>query len=326
MDSGLMKPNSTHSFIASSNEDSLRLDKFITKQFPLYSRSYFQRLIDEGLVTVNNNALRKSSIALKTNDVISITFPKEREVDTEAMNTNTQGIEIVHEETHFMVLTKPAGLNTHAAHARSKAVSLVDYLVTNYNEIALVGYVDRPGIVHRLDKDTSGLIVIARTNHAHGVFGQKFHDREIQKTYYAVAHGHPAAEGTIDLSIGRDPNVPVKMRAYNPLTVPENSPKIRNAVSHYRVLEYFEDCALIEIKPVTGRTHQIRVHLAAIGHPIVGDHVYGTRSKLIERHALHAYGLEFEFEGKAHSLVKEMPADMMALVKQLREKSLSLKS
>lgn len=316
MDRGLIKPNSTHSFIVTPQEETLRLDKFITQQFPLYSRSYFQRLIEDGLVTINNTAPRKSSIAIKEQDVITITFPKERSIDLEAVTAKTHGIEIVHEDTHFLVLAKPAGLSVHPAHARSQEVSLIDYLKNNYHDIALVGCVDRPGIVHRLDKDTSGLIIIARTNFAHSIFGQKFHDRQMHKTYHAVVQGHPAPSGTIDLAIGRDPQVPVKMRAF---TQALPAQKTRNAVSHYRVLEYFENTALVEIKPVTGRTHQIRVHMAAIGHPILGDAVYGTPSKLIARQALHAYGLEFEFENKPYSLVKEMPEDMQILVAKLRK-------
>lgn len=319
MSAGLIKPNSTFSFTVSRDETKTRLDTFISKQFPLYSRSYFQRLIEDGLVTINDKQLRKTSIALKEHDVISVTFPAEKTIDRSAISAIAHGVEIVHEETHFLVLYKPAGLNVHPPHVASTEASLVDYLLANYEEIKLVGYIDRPGIVHRLDKDTSGLIIIARTNHAHTVFGEKFHNRTIHKTYLAVVQGHPEPEGTIDLAIGRDPHVPVRMRAFEAHLIPDGSTTIRSAVSHYKVLEYFEDCALVEIKPVTGRTHQIRVHMAAIGHPIVGDAVYGKKSKLIGRQALHAYELAFEFDGKSHLFQKEMPADMQALIAHLKK-------
>lgn len=320
MDSGLIKPNSVHTFIASPDEDVTRLDKFITKQFPFYSRSYFQQLIEDGLVTVNEVTQKKSSTTLKPNDIITVRFPKEREVSTELISSQATGIELIHEDTHFLVFAKPAGLSVHPAHARSTEISLVDYLKTNYQDIALVGYVDRPGIVHRLDKDTSGLIIIARTNYAHTVFGKKFHDRTIHKTYHAFVHGHPAPTGTIDFAIGRDPHVPVKMRAFNAHEASHTSTKVRHATSHFRVLAYFENHALVEIKPITGRTHQIRVHLAAIGHPIVGDSVYGTSSKLIARHALHAHALTFEFENKSHTFTKEMPHDMQQLMQHFATK------
>ncbi len=325
MNTQIIKPQSTLSFAASEGDDAVRLDKFLIQQCPDISRSYFQRLIEDGLVTVNTTAQKKSSLALKPNDVICVTFPEERSIDPASIAANTQGVELVHEHTDFLVLSKPAGLSVHPAHAQNTEVSLVDFIVTKYEHIKEVGYADRPGIVHRLDKDTSGLIIIARTHYAHGAFGKKFHDRTMHKTYYAVVRGHPAPSGTIDFAIGRDPQVPIKMKAFPPACSEElkegNVPKLRNAISHYRVLEYFDDASLVEIKPVTGRTHQIRVHMAAIGHPIIGDSVYGTPSKLIARQALHAYAIQFEFDGKDYSITKDMPDDMQKLIEKLRKKN-----
>ena len=138
-------------------------------------------------------------------------------------------------------------------------------------------HVDRPGIVHRLDKDTSGLMVVPRTHYAHKYFSTLFRDRQIHKTYYAVVHGHPDAQGTIDFSVGRHPEQRTKMHAF-PHDYRQDLP-MRSAVTHYTVLEYFADSALVELKPVTGRTHQIRVHCTALGHPLIGDPVYGTKIK-----------------------------------------------
>lgn len=318
MNTNLIQPHSTVSYRASEGDDLSRLDKFLLQQLPAYSRSYLQRLIENGFVRVNEAVCHKSSLPLKQDDAISITFPASRSIDPEAISAQTSGVELVFEHPHFLVLSKPAGLNVHQAYARSEDVSLVDFLLKQYTDIASIGYADRPGIVHRLDKDTSGLIIIARTNYAHSLFGKMFHDRLVHKTYYAVVQGHPAPTGTIDLAIGRDPHVPVKMRAFREDEIPLQSSKIRDALTHYRVLEYFKDSALVEVKPVTGRTHQIRVHFAAIGHPIIGDTVYGSASKLIGRQALHAQGISFEFDGEPFSITKEIPEDMQLLIQKLR--------
>jgi 23S rRNA pseudouridine1911/1915/1917 synthase len=142
-----------------------------------------------------------------------------------------------------------------------------------------------------------------------------FRERTIEKTYYALVQGHPPPSGTIELPIGRCPITKTKMTT----TIhPHSSSKMRHATTHYRVLEYFDNAAFVEVKPVTGRTHQIRVHFATIGHPIIGDIIYGTPSKLIPRQALHAYGLSFQFEGKPYRFVKEPPADFKMLAETLR--------
>jgi 23S rRNA pseudouridine1911/1915/1917 synthase len=180
---------------------------------------------------------------------------------------------------------------------------------------------DRPGIVHRLDKDTSGLLLIARTNYAHATFNTLFQTRTIHKTYLALVHGHPPASGTIDLAIGRHPVNRHTMTTFKAGTYEAARHRTRNAFTAYTVLEYFDEYSLLEVKPVTGRTHQIRVHLAALGHPIVGDAVYGTASKLIARQALHAHRLQFMFDGQEHIFTQPLPGDMANVVSSIKKSS-----
>ncbi len=313
----LIAPESVFEFKVPKEESGNRIDKYITAQFPLYSRTFFNRLIEEGHLRINGTVITKSSTPVQEGNTVIIQFPPARPIPAAARDNNYLGVEVLFKHPHFFIIHKPEALLVHPPSMASKEPTLVDWLLAHFEDIRQVGYVDRPGIVHRLDKDTSGILIIPRTNHAHSVFGDMFRERSIEKTYYAVVQGHPPAKGTIDLPIGRCPITRTKMTTK---IHPHSSIKMRHATTHYRVLEYFDDAALIEVKPVTGRTHQIRVHLAAIGYPIIGDLLYGKKSKLIPRQALHAQGLAFQFEGKPFSFIHEPPADFQKLVKTLRGK------
>lgn len=317
---GLISPNSTFSFTIPEAATNKRLDHYIAQQFPLYSRSFFQRVIDDGFVSVNGKATNKQSTALRAQDIVTVQFPPERQVNAHVLTEKHRDVKIVAQEEHFMVVFKPAGLVVHSPAAHSAMPTLVDWIITHYKEIESVGAVDRPGIVHRLDKDTSGIMIIPRTNYAHTVFGDMFKDRLISKTYLALVHGHPQEIGVIDLPIGRDPRNPTRMATF-PYSAAGKSDAIRTACTNYTVLEYFENHSLVEVRPVTGRTHQIRVHFASIGHPIISDPVYGRASHMIKRHALHAQKLSFQLDGTRHEFSHDAPTDFQTLTNTLRKSS-----
>lgn len=311
---GLIAPDSVFEIMVPEAQSGQRIDKFVTTQFPLYSRTFFVRLIDDGHISLNGDRIEKPSTLVQEGDLVLVHFPPARAVQADALAQKAPNVEIIFEHPHFMIINKPEGLLVHPPSMASTAATLVDWLLVHFNDIKDVGYVDRPGIVHRLDKDTSGLLIIPKTNHAHSVFGDLFRDRTINKTYRAIAQGHPDPQGTIDSAIGRDPVTKTRMTT----KADPRSSKMRHSTTHYKVLEYFDDAALLEVKPVTGRTHQIRVHLASIGHPIIGDPIYGKKSKLIKRQALHATELSFDFEGKPYTFKVEPPQDFQDLIKALR--------
>ncbi len=312
-----MNNSETHyRFVVPSDTAPIRLDTFITQQLPDYSRSFIQKLIEDKHVTVNEKAA-KSSLLIKPTDIIMIEIPPAKPPYTVDPTPEVKEalkklpVKIVHEEPNFYIIEKPTGLMVHRPSTSNAELTLVDWLVHHAPEITKIGHSERPGIVHRLDKDTSGLLVVPRTPQAHTFFGNLFKDRKIKKTYLAVVKGHPEKEGTIDLPIGRDPITRNKMTV--------NGIEAREAVTRYKVLTYFEDAALVEVYPVTGRTHQIRVHFKAIGHPLLGDQLYGTKSLHIKRHALHATQLTFDFNGKSYIFTSNPPQDFELLLSKLKK-------
>jgi 23S rRNA pseudouridine1911/1915/1917 synthase len=316
--------SNAYTFRVEESHKGHRIDKFLSQVLPSYSRSFFQQLIDTGNITLNNRIATKASSALKSGDVLTITIPEPEKRPPYNPITGHLGIEILYAHEHFFIIHKPAGLLVHQTEIFTQEPTVVDWLLSHHQELQKVGSNERPGIVHRLDKDTSGLLIIARTNYAHLLFSDMFKKRTISKTYLALVHGHPPASGTIDLSIGRHPTHRKKMTTFIPdaahalATTPYYSARsqstARNATTTYTVKTYFNQHALIEVTPLTGRTHQIRVHCAAIGHPLVGDSLYGTPSKLINRHALHATALSFTFAGQHFNSVKDVPEDFKRLI------------
>lgn len=311
-------PGSNHKFLVTDENNNIRLDLFISKQFADYSRSFFQKLIYDNLVTINGQSILKPGLNVKTNDEISVQFPTISEIQVKNLPSD-MGIELIHQHPDFLIVYKPAGIIIHAANTKDQSPTLVDWLLMKFKEISEVGSPERPGIVHRLDMLTSGILVIPRNNSSHMAFGNLFKNRMIQKKYLAVVEGSPDKEGTIEFPITRHSSghKMVHVEAKNLYCC--NARNAREAKTDYKVVQYFDNAALIEAHPITGRTHQIRVHCAAIGHPIIGDIIYGKKSSLIDRQALHSYSLEFDYEGKHYTFQKDIPEDFNQLLKKLKK-------
>lgn len=288
----------------------LRLDQFLMQAVPGHSRTYFQRLIDNKCITINNKCVTKHSTLIKGEETIEILFPEPIPLESKITAHNLT-IPIVYEHPDFLIINKPAGLMVHKPAHHIDQPTLVDWLIYTFKDLSEIGSPERPGIVHRLDKDTSGLMIIARNNQAQRAFNQMFADRSIHKTYYALVHGTPVAQGSIQDPIARDPIARHKM------THRLNTG--RKALTHYTVAQYFEHATLVHAFPVTGRTHQIRVHFAGLGHPLVGDSIYTTNPVLLQsslhknmpRHALHAAALRFTYQGIDYSFSQEAPLDFL---------------
>lgn len=300
-------PGSNFIFTITEEDAEQRLDLYLSHLFERYSRSFFKKLISEGHITINGQSI-KAGYVIKAGEQISVTFPSLPEIKYVRPFDKDIGVEVVAEEPDFLILYKPAGLMVHRPTAYAEDVTLVDWLLASYKDLVSVGVEDRPGIVHRLDKDTSGLLIIPRTSEAHMNFGNLFRDRAIEKVYWALVKGHPDRSGTIDFSIGRDP-----VQKHRMIHLPSRG-KSRNATTHYKVLAYYPDYSLVEVRLITGRTHQIRVHFAAIGHPVLGDPLYGEPSKLIKRQALHAKHIAFDYKGTHYVYDFPVPDDMQKLI------------
>jgi 23S rRNA pseudouridine1911/1915/1917 synthase len=290
-----------------------RLDRYVADQLPDLSRGTVQGLIESGRVRVDGQ-LRKPKFRMTPGEVVSVEIPPPR---IDEILPDPIPLAIVYEDADIIVVDKPAGMVVHPAPGHPRG-TLANALLAHVPGIS-VGGSQRPGIVHRLDKDTSGLIVAAKTDRGRTALVTQWESRSVEKTYVALVSGWLDDEqATIDAPIGRDPKNRQRMAVVR---------SGRPAVTHFRVVERFPDTTLLEVSIETGRTHQIRVHLAFIGYPIVGDPVYGKARPTdpqFDRQFLHASALGFRLpDGQALRFEAPLPQDLQAVLEELRAKSVS---
>lgn len=278
-------------------QNGTRLDSFLAEELDGISRSYLQKLIGEQQILVNDKAV-KANYKVKTGDVLLINIPDAAPIDVlpEEMNLN-----IVYEDSDLLVVNKPVGLVVHPAHGHYSG-TLVNGLLAHCKDLSGINGMMRPGIVHRIDKDTSGLLMIAKNDLAHQHLAAQLKEHSIKRAYYALVQGiisEPA--GLVDAPIGRHETDRKKMAVTF-----KNSKEAR---THYYVKERFARHTFIECRLETGRTHQIRVHMSYLGHPLVGDPLYGTRKNNLDfpGQALHAYALGFIHPRTGEELYFEAP-------------------
>lgn len=290
-----------------------RLDKFLVTCMPEFSRARLQGLITDGFIDVNGRTAKKGGQMLGGGERVTVRIPPTHSIGLLAENIP---LDVVFENDELIVVNKPAGMVVHPA-AGHDSGTLVNAVLGYEPEIEGIGGEERPGIVHRLDKDTSGLIVIAKNERAHRWLQDQFRFRKVEKTYLALVDGKPPTPiGRVEAPIGRDPNQRKKM-AITTLA------KGREAVSEYKTLESFARHTLLEFHPHTGRTHQIRLHCAFLGCPIVADGIYGHKKASLDlkRHFLHAYRMKIILPGESwpREFEAPFPHDLARVLEKLRD-------
>jgi 23S rRNA pseudouridine1911/1915/1917 synthase len=308
----------TREFIVSPEQSGVRLDVYLARQMPDWSRSQVQRLIRSGLVTVGARRARKAGEEVEGGE--SIRVQAER-VEVRAV-AEPLPLAIVYEDEDLLVVDKPAGMVVHVG-AGVKSGTLVNALLHHVGSLSAAGGDLRPGIVHRLDKMTSGLVVVAKNDFTHRALAAQFKAREIHKTYTLLVHGRLATDrGDIHKPVGRDPVRRTRMKV--------GGLGARDALTRYQVTSRLLRFTLLEAQPHTGRTHQIRVHFASLGHPVVGDTTYGAPAKLrvggrevkpLGRTFLHASKLAFHHpcSGKLMNLEAPLPPELQDFLKSLED-------
>lgn len=289
-----------------------RLDKYLVSCLPEFSRARIQGLILEGFVSINGVPAKKAGQAIEDGDDIEVRIPPPVPSSLVAENIP---LDIIFENDDLIVVNKPAGMVVHPA-AGHYTGTLVNAVLGYDPDIEGIGGEERPGLVHRLDKETSGLIILAKNERAHNWLQDQFRLRQVEKTYLALVDGKPPTPaGRVEASIGRDPSHRKKMAVQPP-------GKGREAVSEYKTLESFKNHTLLEFHPHTGRTHQIRLHCQFLGCPIVGDSVYGKRSVTltIDRHFLHAFRLKIILPGEKspRTFEADLPDELKMVLDEVR--------
>ncbi len=293
-----------------TGEEKIRIDLYLTQKEIYPSRSQIRNLITQGKIRVNNNPVKPSYI-LKNGDVIDLALPENKELKIKA---EAIPLDIIYEDEYLVVVNKPADMIVHPA-GKIRSGTLVNALLYHCQDsLSGIGGVIRPGIVHRLDKNTSGLMVVAKNDFAHLDLSRQIKDHQVTKKYITLVQGNMKDDsGIIDAPIGRS------LKNRKKMAVTEG--KSREAITHFKVLKRFSGYTLVEATLRTGRTHQIRVHLAFIGYPIVGDQLYGRRRQglNIHRQALHSYVLGFVHPAskKYMEFSAPLPKDMQELIDYL---------
>lgn len=291
-----------------------RLDKALVAHLPDFSRARLQGLIKDGRVTVAGRVVQKSGLVVEAGQHVQVEIPPSEPTD---LLPEAIPLDVVFENNDLMVINKPAGMVVHPS-AGHHTGTLVHAALAHAPDLEGVGGEQRPGIVHRLDKDTSGLILIAKNDQAHRWLQDQFRIRKVKKVYLALVDGAPPTpEGRIEAAIARDPSHRKRMAVVAP-------GRGRDSVTEYQTVESFPSHTLIEAHPLTGRTHQIRLHLAFLGTPIVGDSVYGHRKPTIpiERHFLHAAKLTIQLPGDTSPRTFDvpLPPELDNILQQLRRR------
>ncbi|HEV3122829.1 MAG TPA: RluA family pseudouridine synthase [Isosphaeraceae bacterium] len=314
-------------FVVKARMVGKRVDAYLASRFPDYSRSVIQKVIDAGAVLING-AVTKASYHVRLDDQIRVWLP---ELADEAPAPENIPVPIIYEDAAFVVVNKAPGLVTHPAKGHWNG-TLVNALQFHFNTLSTIGGSHRPGIVHRLDRDTSGLLIVAKDDRAHRLLAQQFESRTIHKEYLALVAGNPERDSDyIERTIGMHPTNREKM------AIRHSQDGGKAAVTFYEVIERFSGFALVRCMPQTGRTHQIRVHLAHVGMPVLADKSYSGRSRLllgdvagpdvagaqdvlIERQALHAHALRLNhpLTGVPLQLTAPLPDDMATTLAALR--------
>jgi 23S rRNA pseudouridine1911/1915/1917 synthase len=312
-------PTDTLSFTPTPDEIGERLDKALTTRLAAYSRVKIQQLIKDGKASVNGK-VAKASLRLDAEDQVQVEVVEDIVAPGNDADTLPESLplEVLYEDESIAAINKPAGMVVHPAVGHTGG-TLVNALLARWPQVAQVGGEGRAGIVHRLDKDTSGVILIAKTEPARLALMQQFAKRTMQKRYLALVEGQPSTQtGEINAPLGRDPRHRKKMTALK---------GGREAITLFNILTVYhtngQAVSLLECFPKTGRTHQIRVHLAFIGHPVVGDLVYGRRKQVItlDRHFLHADSITFTrpMDGEPMTVSAPLPPDLQNLLFSLAQ-------
>ena len=301
-------------YIVSQEEKGKRLDAYISSANTDITRTSAQRLIEDGNILVNGKNV-KVSYKIQENDKISVEIPEPKQIELKAQNIP---IEIIYEDSDIIVVNKPKGMVVHPANGNPDGTLVNAIMAICKDSLSGIGGEIRPGIVHRIDKDTSGLLIVAKNDNAHVKMSEQIKNHEVKKTYIALVRGvFKENEATIDMPIGRSTSDRKKM------AVNKNG---KNAITHIKVLKRFDKYTLLQVNIETGRTHQIRVHLSHIGYPIVGDYTYsnGKNEFDVIGQCLHAQKLEFKhpITQKDMCLEAELPQYFKDILDELKDREI----